>query len=210
MRGCQTLNPYWTTLDTRPSTPWPSTANHARGTTRAGSAVAPRFDDYAQATEVRDAFARHKVRYLFIGNPALSAGAAVFLQDPRRRLLRAAGLSASRARRAVCSCIRAFSPCWPGCWSAPGSLSGRLTASLLGPRRRAPLHSRTSGWRPDEIRSAARLPREARRLLYVSRSARHGPGRGRGCDVPWHFGTRQLPDPGDERDAAAPAPYRTM
>src|SRR3990172_12732511 len=48
------------------STRWPSTAAGAKSTCRAGWAMAARFD-YAQAEEVRDAFARHGLRYLFIG-----------------------------------------------------------------------------------------------------------------------------------------------
>src|SRR5215212_5638884 len=44
---------------------WPSTESGARRICRPGSAMVA--FDYRQASEVRDAFARHGVRYLFIG-----------------------------------------------------------------------------------------------------------------------------------------------
>ena len=51
---------------TVPSRPWRTTGTGARSTCLAGSAMDRRFD-YKQAEEIRDAFARHCVRYLFIG-----------------------------------------------------------------------------------------------------------------------------------------------
>src|SRR5438132_5606207 len=56
----------WTMRPIGPSTRWPSTAPGARRTCRAGSGMGARFD-YAQAEEIRDVFARHGVRYLFLG-----------------------------------------------------------------------------------------------------------------------------------------------
>src|SRR2546422_9000941 len=47
------------------STPWSNTANGARRSFRNGWAMAA--FEYRQAEEIRDAFARHGVRYLFIG-----------------------------------------------------------------------------------------------------------------------------------------------
>src|SRR5438552_17031006 len=56
----------WTMRPIGPSTRCPSTAPGARRTCRAGSRMGARFD-YAQAEEIRDVFARHGVRYLFLG-----------------------------------------------------------------------------------------------------------------------------------------------
>jgi hypothetical protein len=50
---------------TVPSTRWNNTANGAKITCRAGWAIT--VFEYRQAAEVRDAFARQGVRYLFIG-----------------------------------------------------------------------------------------------------------------------------------------------
>src|SRR3990172_8809498 len=46
--------------------PWPNTAHGAKRISRSGSGMAARFD-YPQAQEIRAAFARRGVRYLFIG-----------------------------------------------------------------------------------------------------------------------------------------------
>src|SRR5882672_11039628 len=48
------------------STRWPSTAHGASESSRRGLGMAKTFE-YAQAEEIRDAFARHGVRYLFLG-----------------------------------------------------------------------------------------------------------------------------------------------
>src|SRR5439155_23990187 len=55
----------WMTPRTGPSTPWSSTGAGARSIFPTGWAM-PAFE-YRQAQEIRDAFARHGVRYLFIG-----------------------------------------------------------------------------------------------------------------------------------------------
>src|SRR2546422_1926372 len=47
------------------STPWSNTANGARRSFRNGWAMAA--FEYRQAQEIRDAFKRHGVKYLFIG-----------------------------------------------------------------------------------------------------------------------------------------------
>src|SRR5262249_48578349 len=56
---------YWMMSPTRPSTPWSSTGAGARKISRTGWVMAA--FEYRQAQEIRDAFARHGVRYLFIG-----------------------------------------------------------------------------------------------------------------------------------------------
>src|SRR5207244_1301772 len=55
-----------TMRDFVPSTPTPSIALGAKRTCPAGWGMAAKFE-YTQAEEIRDAFARHAVRYLFIG-----------------------------------------------------------------------------------------------------------------------------------------------
>src|SRR5205807_9761697 len=57
---------YSTTRAIVRSTRWRRTGRGARRICRAGSGMGAKFD-YAQAEEVRDAFARHGVRYLFLG-----------------------------------------------------------------------------------------------------------------------------------------------
>src|SRR5207248_4323160 len=58
-------NPCWTTNLTVPSTRWRSTGGGVRKPCRTGWDMAA--FEYRQAQEIRDAFARHGVRYLFIG-----------------------------------------------------------------------------------------------------------------------------------------------
>src|SRR5215831_11214271 len=84
-----------------------STGRGARRTCRAGWAMVARFE-YAQAEEIRDAFARHRCRYLFLGKSgAILLGFPDTTQD--------ADLFVDRTRdngRAVVSALRdlVFSP----------------------------------------------------------------------------------------------------
>jgi hypothetical protein len=83
------------------STAWPNIARGAPRTCRPGWAMAPRFE-YAQAEEVRDAFARDAVRYLFIGKsgaillgyPDTTQDADLFVEKGERN-----GLALARALR---------------------------------------------------------------------------------------------------------------
>src|SRR4051794_12381173 len=61
-------SPSWMMHPTEPSIAWQTIAAGARRTCRSGWAMAA--FDYRQAQEVRDAFARWGVRYLFIGKSA--------------------------------------------------------------------------------------------------------------------------------------------
>src|SRR5438445_13422515 len=66
MHSCTPTSLCSTTRATARSTPWLSTARGVNESSHPGLDMAKTFE-YAQAEEIRDAFARHGVRYLFIG-----------------------------------------------------------------------------------------------------------------------------------------------
>src|ERR1041385_4034151 len=66
MHSCTPTSLCSTTRATDRSTRWPSIARGANESFRPGSGMAKTFE-YAQAEEIRDCFARHGVRYLFLG-----------------------------------------------------------------------------------------------------------------------------------------------
>src|ERR1043165_864874 len=81
MHSCTPTSLCSTTRATDRSTRWPSIARGANESFRPGSGMAKTFE-YAQAEEIRDAFARHGVRYLFLGKSgAILLGYADTTQD---------------------------------------------------------------------------------------------------------------------------------
>src|ERR1051325_4516153 len=66
MHSCTPTSLCSTTRATDRSTRWPSIARGANESFRPGSGMAKTFE-YTQAEEIRDSFARHGVRYLFLG-----------------------------------------------------------------------------------------------------------------------------------------------
>ena len=108
-RSSKPTSLFWTTLAFARSIRWNNTGNGAKHTCRIGSAMAA--FEYRQAQEIRDVFARHRVRYLFIGKsgaillgfpdttqdaPPLTGSAAVTSSRPTARASR--GTRGSRPR----------------------------------------------------------------------------------------------------------------